>query len=163
MRRKDRRPDWLPLGGVSEGTHDSTELIEAFAYALETFYSKRRVPASVKHVLDDVEQLFDGDEHDEDENETLDELVGELEQELEQIAPPYAYFGAAEGTRSHFGFWVSRNQIEEAVHSGDAISVDDTADVPRGYTGDVFVVNDHGNMTYYTASRGRLREVWSVV
>ena len=41
------------------------------------------------------------------------------------------------------------------------LRVNDTSEVPRGYTGEVLHVNDHGNTTLYTASRGKLTEVWS--
>ena len=36
-------------------------------------------------------------------------------------------------------------------------------EVPRGYTGEVLQVSDHGNITLYTFTNGRGREVWGLV
>lgn len=43
------------------------------------------------------------------------------------------------------------------------MKVDSTAEVPRGFSGLVAQISDHGNVTIYAYSRGRSREVLSAV
>ena len=45
----------------------------------------------------------------------------------------------------------------------DGLKVSDTGDVPADYSGEVLHINDHGNMTLYSAERGKLTEIWSIV
>ncbi len=80
-----------------------------------------------------------------DELETLTDLLNE-------IAPPYTYFGAHDGDGADFGFWPSWDSIDE-LEKFD--SYPDT--LPDD---DFVVVNDHGNVSVYGAD-GRL--VWDCV
>jgi hypothetical protein len=66
---------------------------------------------------------------------------------LNEYAPPYCYFGAHEGDGSDYGFWPSWDYIEDCAHDGSIKRVSDLSEVPDDYTGDVCIVNDHGNMT----------------
>jgi hypothetical protein len=81
---------------------------------------------------------------------------------LGEYCLPYFYFGAHPGDGSDYGYWLSEDFQDSFADDGGLI-VNDTADIPRAYTGEVLFVNDHGNMTLYSASRGRLREVWAIV
>jgi hypothetical protein len=45
----------------------------------------------------------------------------------------------------------------------DGLKVSDLSEVPPGHTGEVLLVNDHGNMSLYNCNRGGHREVWGVV
>jgi hypothetical protein len=96
-------------------------------------------------------------------NETLEEQldadVNELQDILSNNAPSYFYFGAHPGDGADFGYWLSEGFEEEF----DGLKVSDLAEVPKGYSGEVLHVNDHGNMTLYAYSRGRCREVWGMV
>lgn len=57
------------------------------------------------------------------------------------------------------GFYIlTDNAIEEAD-----LKVNDTSEVPRGFSGLVVHVNDHGNVTGYQYSRGKSRELFAVV
>lgn len=57
------------------------------------------------------------------------------------------------------GFYiVTDNAIEEAD-----LKVDDTGQVPRGFSGLVIQISDHGNVTAYQYSRGKSRELFAVV
>ena len=44
----------------------------------------------------------------------------------------------------------------------DGLRVSDLCEVPAGYSGEVLLVNDHGNMSLYAYSRGRGRELWGI-
>lgn len=158
-----RSKDFVNFGSVSSGTLRSDELVSAFTSALEDGYAGRKVPPHVKQLLDEANAALDAHDEDEDDGGAFNDLVDELQQELESLAPPYGYFGTHEGDGADFGFWPSMESIDDAVRDGSAIRVSDTGDVPKSYTGDVFHVSDHGNVTYYTASRGRLTEVWGLV
>ena len=78
---------------------------------------------------------------------------------LEAYCLPYFYFGAHPGDGADYGYWLS----DEWEQGFDGLKVSDTSEVPRDYTGEVLLVNDHGNMTLYACTRGRLREVWAIV
>lgn len=88
-----------------------------------------------------------------------DSLVQDLADALNEFAPAYGYFGAHEGDGADYGFWLSRDAMDEF----DGLRVADLSEVPKDYVGEVLHVNDHGNMTLYVGRRGHLIEVWAVV
>lgn len=77
---------------------------------------------------------------------------------LENYALPYFFFGTDE--ENEYGFWLNPGELRESF---DGLKVDDLSEVPKGYTGEVLHVNDHGNMTLYYYSRGKGRETWAIV
>ncbi len=155
------RAKYPPFGSVSTDTLDTEELVRAFTGVLQDFEGAR---GPHRELIAEAGTYLDALVDDEGiEPPDGDELVQELQDALNEISPPYGYFGAHGGDGADFGWWPDHGGIAVMIHDGQAISVKDLADVPKGYTGDVFEVNDHGNMTYYTATRGRLREVWSIV
>jgi hypothetical protein len=78
---------------------------------------------------------------------------------LQEYAPPYFYFGAHPGDGADCGFWLSESFPDDF----DGLKVSDLSEVPTGYTGEVLIVNDHGNISLYVYSRGHRREVWAIV
>jgi hypothetical protein len=78
---------------------------------------------------------------------------------LNNHALPYFYFGTHPGDGADYGWWLS----DSFEYDFDGLKVSDTSDVPEDYTGEVLHVNDHGNVTLYSAERGELTEVWGVV
>ncbi len=82
---------------------------------------------------------------------------------LDSYSPPYFYFGAHPGDGSDYGWWLPEGFAEEFESDGNGVKVGDLADVPKGYRGEVLLVNDHGNVTLYSYGRGKAREVWAVV
>ena len=78
---------------------------------------------------------------------------------LNEYAPTGFYFGSHPGDGADFGYWLSECFAEDF----DGLKVNDLAEVPTGHSGEVLHVNDHGNMSLYAYSRGRGREVWSIV
>ena len=84
----------------------------------------------------------------------------ELFDALDEYAAPYFYFGAHPGDGSDYGYWLSEFWDENF----DGIKVPDLSAIPQGYSGEVAVVNDHGNITLYNRGRnGHLYEIWSIV
>lgn len=147
------------IGPVSEGSLRDCDLIEAFIWDLEHL-----APARFKKIRQQYKSLFASDEPWED---TCDEnqeecsyLLESLTTALEEIAPPYTYFGASEGDGACFGFWPSLDSLEEDCRSGEVLKVSDTSEIPKGNRKMVCLVNDHGNVTLFD-HKGN--EVWSCV
>ncbi|SRR6266478_8412748 len=93
------------------------------------------------------------------ENEQVQWDLEALFDALNEYCAPYFYFGAHPGDGSDYGYWLTESFQEDF----DGLTVSDTSEIPNSYTGEVLHVNDHGNMTLYACSRGRCREVWSIV
>lgn len=90
------------------------------------------------------------------------EVSNDLINDLNNYAPPYAYFGASPGDGADFGFWLNDDwQLNFRDNGG--LQVADTSEVPADYVGEVLHVNDHGNVALYNANKGALTEVWSLV
>ena len=91
-----------------------------------------------------------------------EELVGELQDALNEIAPPYCYFGTSDGDGACFGFFPC---LDMGGVADDLPKLDDLADITREHWGeDVLIVNDHGNVTCgHVDRRGRFKAYWAVV
>lgn len=137
------------FGSISSGTLRAEDLIPEFAYEL------RRLRGSLPRNIAKNITAFNNGKLEFDESELVDALMDELN----QFAPPYAYFGAHIGDGADFGFWLS----EDLERDFDGLRVNDTSEIPRDYTGEVLFINDHGNITLFAARKGKLREIWSVV
>jgi hypothetical protein len=124
-------------------------------------------PPHLKKLLVEIrtfDRKWDSDEIDHgDAAEEAGHLLEEVQNELEHFAPPYGYFGSSEGDAADFGFWLSEDALQEAIHDGTLLQVDDTSDIPGDYVGEVLHVSDHGNPTLYVADKGTFTEVWGVV
>ncbi len=140
------------VGSISSGTMHSEDLIPTFLDELE-YYAKRNHRkehlALVKCIREDMDKpnYFDSD------------LNEELFDALQEYALPYFHFGSHPGDGADYGFWLS----EDFENEFDGLKVEDTSDVPTGYTGEVLHINDHSNMTLYKCVRGRLYEIWGIV
>ena len=141
------------FGSISHGTMRVEDLIPDFAYELRRL--RGSLPRDLANDIRKCESAWVNDEAYESEDEVLESLFDELN----NYAPPYAYFGAHPGDGSDYGFWLSESMQEDF----DGLQVSDTGEVPRDYKGEVLHINDHGNMSLYAAVNGKLREVWSVV
>jgi hypothetical protein len=155
---------YASIGSISSGTLRTEDLLDTFAFELEHLVQRNadewcsdagraRRDAYVALVRDAREANPDTEEG--------AELVTELEDALDEFAPPYAYFGAHEGNGSDFGFWLSDGALEDF----DGLRVSDLSEVPRKYSGEVLHINERGNMTLYVHSpySGKLIEVWAIV
>jgi hypothetical protein len=113
-----------------------------------------RIQKNIAHPSDSTVEdanYWDSEDSQEDLNDLFDALG--------EYCLPYFYFGAHPGDGSDYGYWLSESFTEDfeglKINSGDSI--------PKGYTGEVLSVTDHGNITLYICYRGRMREIWSVV
>lgn len=148
----------MQFGSISHGTMRPDDLIPAFVWELS-----RIAPTDYAALIHTTESFMDGGDYD---SEEAYRLLDELTDALDSCAPPYGYFGAHEGDGSDYGFWLcDPESIPEQVRATNGIVVSDLADIPQDYTGEVLIVNDHGNMTlgYVTLPDYKFQECWSVV
>jgi hypothetical protein len=135
------------FGSISSGTMRAEDLCDSFAWELSTL---ARRAGRIREFSDLIKSARTAPD---------DEVLSDLFDALEQFAPPYGYFGAHIGDGADYGFWLSETMPDDF----DGLKVSDLSEVPRGYSGEVLHVNDHGNMTLYAFARGRAREVWGIV
>ena len=135
------------IGTVSHGTHRVEDLLDAFASELRYLVGKEAASAwpyasTLRGADDCIAEIAESD------NEPADamEIVNELIDYLNELAPPYCYFGAHPGDGSDFGFWPDF----DAMECEDLPRVEDASELPDGYTGEWLHVNDHGNVTLFT-------------
>lgn len=110
-------------------------------------------PHGFARLRDELESLSEGD----DISEAIDEACELLTDWARRVARHDFISFRCEGDFAGFAI-----DVESAQEDSD-LRVDDLADVPRGFSGLVSVVSDHGNVTAYAFSRGRKRELFAVV
>lgn len=91
------------------------------------------------------------------------DLLDELFDYLEELAPPFCFFGTHPCDGLDFGFWPW--DTEDILAEPDAVrAVEDMSEVPADYRGYVLHINDHGNTTLYRrTAKNKDREIWSYV
>ena len=112
------------------------------------------------HLIPTLVELLD--KEDADDGELLSTLVNDLCDRLDDLVPPYCYFGSHPGDGSDFGCWVSEDWREQAEDDGTLI-VNDGSEVPDDHDGLWIHINDHGNVALYARVLGEDKEVWSLV
>lgn len=138
---------YAQFGSISHGTMRAEDLCDTFAWELSTLARRAGRIREFSELIKDARTKPD------------DDVVNDLVDALQEFAPPYGYFGAHPGDGSDYGFWM----YEDMQSDFDGLQVSDTSEVPRGHSGEVLHVNDHGNMTLYRYARGRAYEVWGIV
>jgi hypothetical protein len=139
------------IGSISSGK----DLIPDFVWELEHQTPTRR--DHWKMALE-IRKRMETDDYYQSEDASRD--LESLSNALDEYSPEYFYFGSNLGDGADYGWWL----IENFESEFDGLTVDDLAEVPRDYYGEVLVVSDHGNMTLYRRARNnRLVELWAVV
>lgn len=131
------------------------ETIRYYVAELE-YYRPRGYAALVKEaqaILDAEDSDFDCWHEWYDE---VDDLLTDWARRIERhdyiSYGPFPHGGAV-------GFYIYH---EGAIEDCD-LKVDDLSEVPRGFSGLVVHVNDHGNVSAYQYSRGKSRELFAIV
>ena len=138
------------IGSVSCATMRKEDLIPSFTSELR--YLGHRSKA-----LSRIERDMNRKDYYESEDSDYDLSI--LFDMLDAHALPYMYFGAHPDDGSDYGFWVS----EGLGYDFDGLKVEDLAEVPAGYVGEILLINDRGNMTFYNKTARKLHEIWAVV
>jgi len=121
------------------------ELIPEFVWELKRRDRKSR--PVYKALIKQAEELkdFEGDEA----QRVFDKLI----QAMDDVAPPYFWFGPVEG-----GY----NYHLDATQLDDVPSYED--EPPKGFRGEWVHINDHGNTSlYYRNTKRKDREIWAIV
>jgi len=145
------------LGSVSHGTLRPEDLVPCFLSELLKLDPDHAV------ALDIQETLYSrADYYGSDDDLTDLETLGDI---LNQLAPPYCYFGAHPGDGSDFGFWLCEAWREMAEEDNVPICYDgDYPSVGNGFVGLWFQVNDHGNVTlWHRNPDGSDTEIFAIV
>lgn len=160
-------PVYGTIGTLSNGTLRNEDLIPSFTAELQRLCDTDTAPldgTGYPELINDALVICDADLAETDENhwdgDDADDVVNRLMDALNAYAPPYCYFGCTDGDGSDFGFWPCLDSFREDF---EGIKVSDLADIPDDYCGYAAVVNDHGNVTLYDVTRGKYREIWSIV
>lgn len=151
---------YASFGSISHGTLRDEDLLDTFADTLDSLLKMQPRSfkrASYRALIREAYKILRDMERDPEGEHFASDHVADLQDALNDFAPPYAYFGALEGDGSDFGFWLGD------LDAFDGLRVNDTSEVPKGYRGEVLHVNDHGNATLYATTARGLREVWAVV
>lgn len=100
--------DFGYAGTVSHGTLRSWDLLNSFLSPLEELSGNEPLQREVRAMLvfgeDEVQYGNKGEE--------ASELLNEVFDELEAVAPDGYYFGNTDGDSSDFGFWVDEYEDE---------------------------------------------------
>jgi len=132
------------IGSISSGTLLTEDLVSAFSSELNYLTGEERTD-SQKVLLAEAAAWLEGGEEDEDDADREEEgsqIVSDLQDALDELAPPYCYFGATEDDGAYFGFWPDMAQIEELPQV-------ENSDEAKELGEDCKSVNDHGNVTVY--------------
>jgi hypothetical protein len=158
------------IGTISHGTLRTEDLLSAFLSELEwqirrngEYFSKpenfwRR--DKLNTVVGECQDAFSDDGQSLIDEESACELVSDLQDALQEFAPPYFYFGAHPGDGSDFGFWVDIDDVKEQV---EFVSGKQDEYPPENFSGEWLYVSDHGNATLYCRENGKDSEVWAIV
>jgi len=142
--------DPFPLGSVSSGTHSVPDLITAFSRLLEPdsdlsfrVWEFRQNCLSAEEAAQLLDDMFDA---------------------LDEMAPPYCYFGAHPDDAADFGFWPNWESIDADIRSGELLKVTTLGEIPANYNGLALLTSNGDNdATLYNVEGGAATEVWSTV
>lgn len=136
------------VGTISHATLRAEDLMISFADELERIDADHLLVREAAA----VQTLWAAGWNDIYEHEMAADLVNELQDALNEHAPPYCYFGTSEGDGSDFGFWPSMDAIEELPRIQN-VDGEEIPDEDHAY------VNDHGNVTVYGADGSVILEL----
>lgn len=128
----------MNIGSVSEGTLRVEDLIVSIFNFLDR-------ELDLPEALEDIDIDFKTD------------ILSMLMDLAQDHCPMYTYFGSSMGDGASIGVWVDVDALEEAIHDGEVIKVNDPNEV--GDEGVYLFENDHGNLTLYVDGA----EEWSIV
>lgn len=158
-----KKSDTLRIGEVSNGTLRTIDLAEAMVYALRSIRLSRHGRTIVSQARKSITEWNDTEDPTETQIDELSYLVNEtLFNMMNSHVPPYCYYGSTEGDGACFGVWPDVRSVEECLQYKEIPDISNK-DVPKGYSGYAADISDHGNMTLYSFTNGRKREIWAVV
>ena len=153
------------LGSISTGTLRPEDLIPAFTYTMGEL-THNPISNTSKYPNEAMAKLWDEAIHligttewwtIDPEDSGVDSLLNDLTDALNELCPPFVYFGTLEGDGADFGFWPDIETIQEIVNIAEC---DASQGISCPDDGVIVQVSDHGNVTVMDMERNVL---WSVV
>ena len=155
------------LGSISTGTLRTEDLIPAFTYTMGEL-THNPISNTSKYPNEAMAKLWDEAIHligtdqwwtIDPEDSGVDGLLNDLTDALNELCPPFVYFGTLEGDGADFGFWVDMNDFDESRRL-DGNYQGNPEEVWHVAENVISHVSDHGNVTVMDMERNVL---WSVV
>ena len=133
------------LGSISTGTLKIDDLLEATATTLNNLGSTVTTDTHTWEYDDEM-------------------LLSIYMEALNELCPPFVYFGTHPGDGADFGFWPDMDRLNEELHfasnvCGDKLIRDCACDDENCDDGILVNVSDHGNVTVMDMERN---VIWSV-
>lgn len=153
------------IGSISEGTLRPEDLATTFADTLDELDKEGEHRAIIAETRETLTAYNEAEEDKQTElEESLSELVDQLQDALNEFSAPYFYFGANECDGASFGFWFDSEAFEEAAGNGEVAKgeslLDAALNADRETVEYLAVVSDHGNVTLYDLDGN---EIWGIV
>lgn len=104
-----------------------------------------------KAIHDQLQSIIDSDDSETDE---IDEIIEELNGLLE--LPAYC------SIQFHEGDLLCVPNVESAIEDIET-KVNDSGELPDGFTGEYLIISDHGNVTLMVSDGKQSIEIWGVV
>ena len=156
------------LGTISFGTLRGPDLMENFSDELKRLQDgteNRKLLTEAQNWLEEYEEASQSAEPFDLEGleERGSEIINDLENALNNLAPVYCYFGTLEGDGTDYGFWIDQDYLAEAIRYCEPWEAD--SEYVYDPDNEAFIhVNDHGNVTVLTGTGDAPGEViWSAV
>ncbi len=137
------------IGSISSGTLKTENLLKAFANELErlcTFPKHADLLLEANYRVASLSGLRES-------SEATSKVVNDLQDVLNDYAPPFCYFGTLEGDGADFGFWPDRDAIQELIANGEVVKqtahLDNNQVIHNNDENVGIEINDHGNITIY--------------
>lgn len=130
-----RKPQYLPLGTISEGTMVTEDVGDALVWELSQLRLSREHRKLVREWDKERERLDKRADAEQWPDVTLEDLLDELWDAVDDYAPPYCYVGALEGDGACYGVWpdieyLERNSCNVTLAAmGDVVKVNDLAEL----------------------------------
>lgn len=139
------------IGTVSHATMRNQDLIPAFLKCLVTNKGYGCFSQDLREIHTRIKEMTDTelDTYCDTEEATWD--LEALHDALNDIAPPYCYFGGHPGDGSDYGFWPAYDANSD-FDDDDLLQVDTLPSY-------ILQVSDHGNMELYKVT---CESVWSI-
>ncbi len=147
----------IEAGTISHGTMQPRDLIPAFMHALEDngagdvamrltnkYQAEYGWPVDFHGLRPDDETL------DSRPPDAASELISDLFDALNELAPPFHYFGSHPGDGADYGFWVDHDAIQESIGFAQRLG-ESEYHINLGEE-ILWHVNDHGNVTGWAMS-----------
>ena len=151
------RPRTLAFGSISTDTCNPFDIFASLMYDVMRLHLSETDRRKVYGLQRDASGIDTTTTIDPD--DVMQSLLDELITIAEDYTPIYAYIGNHPGDGADFGVWLATGF--DLDYQG--MKVADLAELPKGYSGEALLVNDHGNITLYIVNRGRARAAWSLV